>query len=127
MSWRDRVWAVGPPVAALVFCAAYPPEGGPRLMICPFRFLTGLVCPLCGMTRAMAALGHGQWEKALGYHPLSPLVMAGVLAWLGWGLWRPERPVDPGRVPGKVWVGVGLALLGLNTLRWWGIIGIPPA
>ena len=38
----------------------------------------------------------------------------------------PERPVDPGRVPGRVWVGVGLALLGLNTLRWWGTIGSPP-
>ena len=81
---------------------------------------------MCGMTRAMAALGHGQWEKALGYHPLSPLVMAGVVAWLGWGLVRPERPVDPGRVPGRIWAGGGLALFGLNILRWWGTIGSPP-
>ena len=127
MTWRDRIAVAALPAGALAFRAVYPPEGGPRLMFCPFRVLTGLVCPLCGMTRAMASLGHGQWQKAIDYHPLSPLVMASVVAWLGWNLLRPERPVDPARVPRRVWIGIGLTLLGLNTLRWWGTIGSPPA
>jgi hypothetical protein len=127
MTWRERAWAVAPPAAGLLFCAVYPPEGGPRLMICPFRFLTGWPCPLCGMTRAMASLGHGQWEKAIGYHPLSPLVMAGLVVWLGWAVVRPGWRLDLSRVPNRVWLGIVLTLFGLNTLRWWGTIGSPPA
>jgi len=49
------------------------------VVLCPFRQLTGLPCPGCGMTRALNALAHGQWELALSFHPLSPIVAAGVL------------------------------------------------
>jgi hypothetical protein len=43
-------------------------------LICPFRWLTGLLCPLCGMTHALCALGHGHIREALRLHALSPLV-----------------------------------------------------
>lgn len=125
MTGRDRIAALALPAGALAFCAIYPPEGGPRLLVCPFRSLTGLVCPLCGMTRAMASLGHGEWQKALAYHPLSPLAMAGLLLWFGWSLLRPGRPLDLSRVSRRVWISLGLALVAFNLLRWCGIIGIP--
>jgi hypothetical protein len=50
-----------------------------RVWVCAFRELTGLPCPGCGMTRAMSALCKGQLERALSYHPLSPLVFVALL------------------------------------------------
>ena len=49
---------------------------------CPFRDVTGVNCPFCGMTRATLALGHGDVRGALGFHPLAPLVLAGFVALL---------------------------------------------
>lgn len=47
---------------------------------CPFRTVTGIDCPFCGMTRATLALGGGDWSAALALHPLAPLVVIGTLA-----------------------------------------------
>lgn len=47
---------------------------------CPFRFATGFDCPFCGMTRATLAMGGGDFTSALHFHPLAPLVVAGMLA-----------------------------------------------
>lgn len=54
-------------------------SGGPG---CPFRALTGVDCPFCGMTRATLALGGGDLSAALALHPLAPLVLLGTLALL---------------------------------------------
>lgn len=45
---------------------------GWSLWVCLFSKVTGLPCPGCGMTRAIAALLHGEWRQALLYHPFSP-------------------------------------------------------
>lgn len=37
---------------------------------CPFRFLTGIPCPGCGMSRAALALVTGHVGAAWAYHPL---------------------------------------------------------
>jgi len=42
--------------------------------VCPFRWLTGLPCLLCGMTRALCALGHGQFRRAVELHAFSPFI-----------------------------------------------------
>lgn len=41
-----------------------------RFFGCPFRFLFGLSCAGCGMTRAVAALLHGDFSLAWHFHPL---------------------------------------------------------
>ncbi len=52
---------------------------------CPLRLTTGLLCPLCGATRAVHALTHGQWDVAMGLNPAVPLLLPLlVLLWLGW-------------------------------------------
>jgi hypothetical protein len=66
--------------AALAFCVFYDPSAGPPIPVCGFHWLTGRPCPLCGLTRALCALGKGHWEAALRLHALSPLVLA-LLAW----------------------------------------------
>lgn len=42
---------------------------------CPFRTLTGVNCPFCGMTHATLAIGRGDFSAALGFHPLAPAVL----------------------------------------------------
>lgn len=37
---------------------------------CPLRFLTGISCAGCGMTRALFALLHGDFAAAWHFHPL---------------------------------------------------------
>ena len=48
--------------------------------VCGFRWLTGVPCPLCGMTRALSLLLKGQWELAWRLHSLSPVVLSLLLA-----------------------------------------------
>ena len=43
---------------------------------CVFAAVSGLDCPLCGMTHAVAALGAGDVGAALAAHPLAPLAVA---------------------------------------------------
>lgn len=37
---------------------------------CPFRRITGMNCPFCGMTRAYTAAFCGDFARAISYHPL---------------------------------------------------------
>lgn len=40
---------------------------------CPIKFLTGISCPGCGMTRAVLSLLTLDFKAAFYYHPLFPL------------------------------------------------------
>ncbi len=51
----------------------------PGFVLCPFRAVTGLPCPGCGMTRAFCAMGHGDVAGAFGFNALAPFVFAAAL------------------------------------------------
>ena len=68
-------------IAVLVILWTYSPGDAPSL--CGFHWLTGYPCPLCGLTRATFQLAKGQWQSAIEYHALSPLVPV-----ILFGLWR---------------------------------------
>jgi hypothetical protein len=55
--------------------------------VCLFRRCTGVACPSCGMTRALAQLAKGSLEGTVRYHPLAPLMAAElvflILLWAG--------------------------------------------
>lgn len=53
-------------------------------VLCPFRRLTGMRCPLCGFTTSTALLLQGDLRAALRAHPLGPLALVGALIWYGW-------------------------------------------
>ena len=69
------------PLTSAVFAvsALWSPSELPGVVLCPFRALTGLPCPGCGMTRAFCALGHGDLSGAFGYNALAPFVFAAAL------------------------------------------------
>ncbi len=52
---------------------------------CMFHLMTGLVCPLCGMTHATISLGSGDLVGALAAHPLAPLLLA-LIVWAAYRL-----------------------------------------
>lgn len=70
---------------------------------CPLRTLTGIPCPLCGMTRGVTAAVHAELGRAVFLNPGS--IAAVVIAVLVLVAWRTKRVKIP------VWVIV--ATLGL--------------
>ena len=55
-------------------------QSGP--VICPFRALTGLPCPGCGLTRSFVFAMHGDPAAAVGAHLMGPLLVALCALWL---------------------------------------------
>jgi len=79
-----------------------PHQPGHLLPQCPFRAVTGLLCPACGGTRMAYDLMHGHWNAAwLDNRALllaAPFALALLGRWMWEGLrhrrrWRPELGV----------------------------------
>lgn len=105
--------------------------GHPIGIPCPFRLLTGLPCPACGLTHAMLALGRGDLAGSWQAHPGGMLLGAGVVVaaidaavWAirGRGWWP-----TAGWSRGPVWaIAVGAILAAVTALRWAGVLAWPP-
>lgn len=97
--------------------------------LCPFRVLTGVDCPGCGLTRATDAMFHLRFGEMLRIHPLAPVFAPLVLALFGraalsaFGVKLPKSPI---RVPDAVWLSLMVMLLGLWLARLAGLFGGPP-
>ena len=63
----ELLWGV---LGALALAAIHfgpSPEG--LGLPCPFKLLSGIPCPSCGMTRCWCALGRREWALAFRMHP----------------------------------------------------------
>jgi hypothetical protein len=109
---------------ALVTAASLDPstvDDGP--VLCPFRVLTGLPCPGCGLTRSWVHLAHGQWDAAWFANPFGIVSMLAVTVFVVAvavaALRRTPLP-DVGKLlssrgflaVGAVWLGYGVGRLG---------------
>ncbi|MDG9722285.1 MULTISPECIES: DUF2752 domain-containing protein [unclassified Streptomyces] len=65
-----------------------PHESGHLLPQCPFRFVTGLLCPACGGTRMTYDLMHGHLTAA--WLDNRALLLAAPFALALWGRWTVE-------------------------------------
>jgi hypothetical protein len=74
---------------------------------CPLRALTGIPCPGCFLTRAVAASLHGDFATAWHWNPIGPVAAALLLLWSVVAL-RQRRLVPEH--------GAGAALAGLAVL-----------
>jgi hypothetical protein len=69
-------------VSALAFVLRrFPPEQYGFYPRCPFHELTGLLCPGCGATRALAALVHGNPAEAMHWNGLVVTLLPLFLVW----------------------------------------------
>ena len=73
---------------ALLYWASPPAE--PAFRACPFYWLTGKPCPLCGLTRGLCALAKGHWNQAIHWNALSPLALILLLSLFWNAPWRPR-------------------------------------
>lgn len=125
-SASERLPALAAPIACgccLVAGAAYvtaidPGEGG-AFLPCPFRTLTGLWCPGCGLTRATHHLFRGDLAQAMRFNAFVVLILAGLsLIWLVWALQVAGRPVRrASRVPSWVYAAAITALMAFAVVR----------
>ena len=46
-----------------------------RQSFCPFKMLTGLPCPGCGMVKSMVSLYRGEWIESLEFHLFGPVLV----------------------------------------------------
>lgn len=89
---------------------------------CPIRHTLGVPCPGCGLSRAMGALLHGDWQTALTYHAFAPIFLASLI-FMGVVLLLPAAPhrqiVDWTRV---FETKTGLVAFGLVSLMIYWVI-----
>ncbi|MCX6398734.1 MAG: DUF2752 domain-containing protein [Propionibacteriales bacterium] len=94
-------------------------EDGP--VLCPFRRLTGLPCPGCGLTRSWVYAAHGWWRESLSSHPfgLFLVVAVGALATMVLAArWRRRPAPDLNALARRPLVlGVGAAWLTFAVVR----------
>lgn len=64
-------------LAAAIFCAVMQLAFG---VICPFRFLLGLPCPGCGLTRACVMLFEGDLVGSFSMHPTALFALLGIIS-----------------------------------------------
>jgi len=77
---------------------------------CPFRALSGIACPGCGMGRALLHLAQLRLGEATALHPFAPLVAAALVA-------ATLRPPILARVPSSATLAALAALLALWVAR----------
>ncbi len=63
-------------LALLGSCVLSPEQSHAGPVLCPFRLLTSLPCPGCGLTRSFVAMGHGDLREAFHQHAFGPLFYA---------------------------------------------------
>jgi hypothetical protein len=109
-------------LAGLVVAAALPAShiaDGP--VLCPFRRLTGLPCPGCGLTRSWVYLVHGDVHAAVWANPFGLISVAAALALAVMSVVarvRRRPPLDLERLVRQPWViALFLAWVGFGLVR----------
>jgi hypothetical protein len=100
----DTSDARGAALAMLAAAATLPLLPGHAGLPCPLRTLTGVPCPLCGMTTSVEATVHGHFLVGLRANPAGPFLMLAALALLV------RRPAGTLRVPTIAVAGLVLGL-----------------
>lgn len=77
--------------AGAAVLAVFPPWTYSIYPPCPLRMLTGLACPFCGSTRALAALLTGRFAEAVRYNALTVALLPFAVIFASRGIWVAVR------------------------------------
>ncbi|HEX4335063.1 MAG TPA: DUF2752 domain-containing protein [Polyangiaceae bacterium] len=96
--------------------------GHPIGLVCGIHARTGIPCPMCGVTRAVALTLHGDLGRALRLFPVAPVACLGIVLFalaLGWAFVVARRgdAVRSGAYERRLRVA-SLAYAGLCTTLW---------
>lgn len=122
---HERLWLlVGVGAVAAAALLLYGPGLPP--VICPFRAITGVPCPTCGGTRAVAALLAGHPGAALAWNPL---LTAAAGAWAAFALYAAwviltGRPRLRVRLTARDLVAARIAAAGVTLAGWAYVIAV---
>jgi len=102
-----------------------PFDDDPRHSVCTFRRITGLPCATCGMTRSLAALARGEWQRSRAYHPLGGAVaLALAAAWAGMCWFWLRNMAVPARLV-RWWFLACLGIAAACFVVWLGCVIFP--
>jgi hypothetical protein len=101
--------ALGIAAAGAAVLIAFPPGRYAIYPRCPLQTLTGFSCPLCGATRALAALLTGRFGEAIHRNVLVVALLPFALAAVARGAylaarWNRWAPLIPARAAGPILV-----------------------
>jgi len=77
---RVTIFLTGILVVHFVSIATNSFSNGP--ILCPFRLITGHICPGCGLTRAIGELAQGHLGRSLQLNPIGIILVLGVTSWV---------------------------------------------
>ncbi|MEP6697838.1 MAG: DUF2752 domain-containing protein [Pseudonocardiales bacterium] len=95
-----------------VAAIADPTRPGSGLPLCPLRTLTGIDCPICGSTRMLHSLLHGDVAGAARYNVAALLMLPALMwFWLVWAAPKLRFRAPPAWHPSTRVLRLGLCLL----------------
>lgn len=111
--------AVGAVTAAATLAVTWWNPGDSDAPLCPSKFMFGVDCPICGTTRATAALARGEWGRALDHNVLwvglVPVIVAAFVVWIASAV--RDRPMPTVSLPRWLWIGFGVAFVAYGIAR----------
>jgi hypothetical protein len=93
---RARAIECGVLAAGLIAGFVTNPDRPLPFDVCAFKYLTGIPCPTCGLTRAVCHALHGHWAESVNLHPAGMLVLAVWIGWLAWSAAEAARGLTVG-------------------------------
>jgi Protein of unknown function (DUF2752) len=109
--WVAPAAAIAVGLVACAYIAAVDPNHSSAYPQCPTKLLTGLDCPMCGATRAVHSLLHGDVVGAMDHNLLFVLLVpAFAYAFVAWTATRLGHPLKP--IPmSSPWLSVPLTIV----------------
>ena len=91
---------------------------------CPLYEFFGIKCALCGLTRSLCSITHGNWRQSLNYHFLGPLIFVFTCLQIPYRIYGLIiHPRTMGRKLKKINLSLILAISILIVVNWFIYLG----